>query len=502
MNPPFIKEVNRMTSSRFVRNATLVATIWLVVVAYIVSSSSFAATVRQKSVRPRDRQPNIVLILVDDLGYGGLGCYGQQKIKTPHIDKLAANGMKFTQAYAGCHVCQPSRCVLMTGMHTGHSAVRANNIDHLLEEHDVTIAEVLHRQGYVNGLFGKWGLGFEGTTGHPLKQGFDEFFGQLLQVHAHFQYPYWVWQGDERFELSGNLGRQREQYIQDECHTRALKFMREHRDEPFFAYVAYILPHVELVVPEDSEIPYRGKFPKIAMPDPRPGYIGSDDGLTTFAGMVSRTDRQVGEIVALLEELELTNDTLVIFTSDNGGQNGGGGKAIWTEMTDYFQANGNLRGYKGTFYEGGVRIPLIASWPGHIPAGTVSDVPIGFWDVTPTLADLVGENLPQFVDGESILPTLLHEHQPRQPRFFYWEYPLKAGIGRAGRLGPWKAVQPAPDKPIELYHLEEDESESKNVAAAHPKIVKQLEKRMNEAHEPVRDFPRQAIKPTVDDFVK
>ncbi|MEX1228834.1 MAG: arylsulfatase [Planctomycetaceae bacterium] len=487
-----------MASSVNVRDMMLAAL--SAIVLSVFSSSATDAALRQTS--KNNRPPNIVLILADDLGYGGLGCYGQEKIRTPHVDRLAAGGMKFTRAYAGSHVCQPSRCVLMTGLHTGHAAVRANDVDQMLEEHDVTVAEVLHRQGYVNGLFGKWGLGFEGTAGHPLKQGFDEFFGQLLQVHAHFHYPYWVWHNDKRHELSGNLGRSREQYVQDECHARALDFIRDHRDQPFLAYVAYTLPHVELVVPEDSEKPYRGKFPKIVMPDPRPGYIGSDDGLTAYAGMVSRTDRQVGEIVALLDELDLANETLVIFTSDNGGQNGGGPKAGWTQMTDYFSANGNLRGYKGSFYEGGVRVPMIASWPGRIPAGTVSETPIGFWDVLPTIADLVGQNLPHFVDGESILPILLHEYQPNLPRFFYWEYPVKQGIGRAGRLGPWKAVQPTPNKPIELYNLDVDESEQKNVAAMHPEIVEQLEKLMSEAHDPIREFPAQMIKPTIDDFVK
>jgi len=445
--------------------------------------------------------PNIVFIMADDLGYGGLGCYGQELIQTPHIDRLATEGMRFTQAYAGSHVCQPSRCVLMTGLHTGHTAVRANNVNQLLLPEDVTVAELLHDHGYATGGFGKWGLGYEETTGHPNRQGFDEFFGQYLQVHAHFYHPFWVWHNDERYPLPENEGRKQVRYVADETHKMALEFIRNHAEGPFFAYCPYIIPHVELVVPEESEAPYRGKFPMVPILDPRAGYVGSEDGLTTLAGMISRLDDYVGEIMALLEELGVADNTLVIFTSDNGAQSGGK-DAGWTKMTDFFHANGPLRGYKGSFYEGGLRVPCVARWPGHVEPGSTSDLVCGFWDMLPTLCDVAGIEPPANLDGVSIVPTLTGERRQQEREGIYWEYPRNDGIGRAARMGKWKGIQALPNGPIELYDLDADISETDNIAASHPDVVQQIRDFMDAAHTPLREYPPVGPRTGVNDYVR
>lgn len=450
--------------------------------------------------RAADQQkPNIIFIMADDLGYAEVGCYGQTKIKTPHIDQLAADGMKFTQAYAGCMVCQPSRSVLMTGQHTGHTAVRANDLNQLLYEEDKTVAEVLKSAGYATGCFGKWGLGYEGTPGRPNQKGFDQFTGQLLQVHAHFYYPFWIWRNEEKVMLPENENNQRGTYIQDLIHADAKSFIRQNSKQPFFAYLSYILPHVELVVPEESERPYRGKFPKREIKDPRPGYIGSEDGLTTFAGMVSRLDAHVGEVVKLLEELGIRDNTLIIFTSDNGGQGGN-----WKEMTDFFEGNAPLKGHKGTMYEGGLRVPFIASWPGKIAPGTTSELQIAFWDMLPTFADVAHAKVPVGVDidGISILPTLLGKRTQKKHDYLYWEYTKGQIRSRALRMGDWKAVQNRMNRPIELYNLKQDVGETKDLASQNPEQVKQMTEAMQQAHTEPRDFP-QTLKPVgIKGYVK
>lgn len=445
------------------------------------------------------QKPNIIFIMADDLGYAEVGCYGQTKIKTPHIDQLAADGMKFTQAYAGCMVCQPSRSVLMTGQHTGHTAVRANDLNQLLYEEDKTVAEVLKSAGYATGCFGKWGLGYEGTPGRPNQKGFDQFTGQLLQVHAHFYYPFWIWRNEEKVMLPENENNQRGTYIQDLIHADAKSFIRQNSKQPFFAYLSYILPHVELVVPEESERPYKGKFPKREIKDPRPGYIGSEDGLTTFAGMVSRLDAHVGEVVKLLEELGIRDNTLIIFTSDNGGQGGN-----WKEMTDFFDGNAPLKGHKGTMYEGGLRVPFIASWPGKIAPGTTSDLQIAFWDMLPTFADVAHAKVPAGVDidGISILPTLLGKGTQKKHDYLYWEYTKGQIRSRALRMGDWKAVQNRMNRPIELYNLKQDVGETKDLASQNPEQVKQMTEAMQQAHTAPRDFP-QTLKPVgIKGYVK
>lgn len=441
--------------------------------------------------------PNIILIVADDLGYGHLGCYGQEKIATPALDRMAAEGLRFTRAYAGSSVCAPSRSCLMTGQHTGRTPVRANGGDRFLYTEDVTMAEVLKKAGYATGLFGKWGLGnHPDGPGHPLRQGFDEFFGQLDQVHAHFHYPYWVWDNDRRHPLPANEGRRAGRYVHDAIHERALDFIRRRRDGPFFAYLAYTLPHVELAVPEDSEAPYRGRFPKLSIPDPRPGYRGSDDACATFAGMVGRLDRSVGEVLSLVRELGIGGRTLVLFTSDNGAQGG----PPWQPLADFFRGTGGLRGGKGQFYEGGLRVPLIAWWPGRVPAGAVTDRETALWDFLPTAAELAGVEPPSGIDGVSFAPVLRGESGTR-PGYLYWEYPYRDGLAQAALRGEWKVIRPRPGAPLELYNLREDPFETADRAARHPEVLKEFGAILAAARTEERPYPA-GVRRGVADFVR
>jgi arylsulfatase A-like enzyme len=452
------------------------------------------------TVTAAPRKPNIVFILADDLGYGELGCYGQKKIRTPHLDRLAAEGMRFTQCYAGSNVCAPSRSTLMTGLHTGHTPIRANGGGLSLAATDVTLPKVLQQAGYATGGFGKWGLGGENSVaqpGHPNRQGFDEFFGYLHQVHAHFYYPYFLWHNETKFFLPENEGKKRARYAHDVIHARVLDFIRRHKDRPFFCYLPYTLPHVELVVPEDSLKPYRGQWKEEPLPDPRPGYIGADEPYATFAGMVSRLDRHVGEIMKLLKELDLDEHTIVLFASDNGAQGG-----PWKRMTDFFEGNGALRGYKGQFYEGGIRVPLLARWPGHIKAGAVTDHVCAFWDMLPTVAEIAGAPCPANLDGLSFVPTLLGRGKQNQHEFLYWEYPTPRGPTQAVRMGDWKLVQAAQGKPFELYNLRTDPGESRDVADKQPEIVAKIKAYLATARTEMRKYPAGGPDPTVKDYVR
>ncbi len=443
------------------------------------------------------RPPNIVFLFADDLGHGALGCYGGKKILTPNIDRLAAEGMRFTQCYAGSNVCAPSRSTLMTGLHTGHTPVRNNGKIRYLYDEDITVAEVLKMAGYATGGFGKWGLGDMGTPGVAIKQGFDEWFGYYMQVHAHFYYPYWLWKNDKKFMLPENEGGKRGRYSHDEIQKQALDFIRHHKDGPFFCYVPYTIPHVELVVPVDSEIPYRGKFPKEPIKDNRPGYIWSEDGYVTYAGMVSRLDRGVGEVMALLKELKLDDNTIVFFSSDNGAQGGGD----WQKLVTFFDGTGGLRGSKGNWYEGGIRDPLIARWPGKIKPGTVSDHVCAFWDMMPTFAEIAHTEAPKNLDGISIVPSLLGKPQKKHD-FLYWEMPMPQGLTHAVRMGDWKAVQPRANAPFELYDLKTDEKETTNVAAENPDVMKQIAAIIAREHTPERDYAEDNNPTGIKDYVR
>jgi arylsulfatase A len=412
------------------------------------------------------RKPNIIFILADDLGYGDIGPYGQRHIMTPNLDRLASQGLRFTNAYAGAAVCAPSRSVLMTGLHTGHTPVRANAGTIPLRDEDGTVAELLQRAGYRTGGFGKWGLGDAETPGVPTRQGFHEFFGYLHQIHAHTYYPDFLWHNDRKHPLAGNANGGRAEYSADLIAERALRFVREHRTEPFFLYAAFTLPHGRFEVPNDE--PYAGRdWPEAEK---------------KFASMVTRLDGHVGRIMALVDELKLDRDTIVFFTSDNGGVSADG------HDVSRFRSNGPFRGEKTTLYEGGIRVPMIVRWPGRVAANATSDVPWAFWDFLPTVAELAGIRAPEGIDGVSVLPTLLDDKAVRQPlstrEYFYWEHltfdrktsALRThAMVQAVRLGDWKAVRPKQGAPLELYDLARDPGETRDVAARRPDIVARVE---------------------------
>ena len=417
------------------------------------------------------KPPNIVLVMADDLGYGHLGVYGQEKIKTPNIDRMAAEGMRFTQAYAGSTVCAPSRSVLMTGLHGGHTPVRGNLGDAHIRDADVTLAEVLKKAGYATGGYGKWGLGLEDSPGHPLRQGFDDFLGYLHQVHAHFYYPFWLTFNYGRMNLRLNENGGRGQYSHDVMMERVLEFIRKHSDGPFFAYLPVIIPHVELAVPEDSLKEYLGKFPEIGVgQEYRVGYLVSPNPRATYAAMVSHLDRDVGRILALVKELGIDEETLVIFNSDNGAQ------SKFDVSEDFFDAAGGLRGYKGSMYEGGLRIPQIARWPGKVKPGTVTDHITYFPDMMPTFAELA-EVEPGPTDGISIAPTLLGKGKQAEHEWIYWELVTGGGklVKQGARKANWKVVHDPIDQPIELYDLAADAEETKDISDSHPEIVREFE---------------------------
>jgi arylsulfatase A len=445
---------------------------------------------RSQSVQPR--RPNIIFIMADDLGYGHLGCYGQEKIRTPYLDRMAEEGLRFTQCYAGSTVCAPSRSVLMTGMHSGHTSVRGNDGGTPLLASDVTIGEVMKQAGYTTGVFGKWGIGDIGTSGVPNKQGFDEFFGYLHQVHCHFYYPWFLWENDKQYELPGNIGGKREQYTHDVIVEKTLDFIRRRQDEPFFLYVPFTIPHTELLVPEDSFKEYEGQFPE---PSPyinkRRHYADQKAPRTTFAGMVTRMDKDIGRIFDLLKETGLDENTIVFFTSDNGGQTSGG------PDLEFFEGNGPLRAGKGALYEGGIRVPMLVRWPGVIPAGTTGDHPWAFWDVMPTLAELTGTGAPEDIDGTSALTSIVGEqftgHSQQQSEFMYWEIPRGGKLAQAVRMGDWKAVRPSEDQPLELYNLQTDIGETRNIADQHPDIVAIIGQYLKTARVPPREYEPEPV---------
>jgi len=437
------------------------------------------------------KRPNIVFIMADDLGYGHLGCYGQDKIRTPNLDRLAGEGIRFTDVYAGSCVCAPSRSVLMTGLHGGHTSVRGNSGGIPLEPGDITVAEVLRDAGYVTGVFGKWGLGDYGTDGVPWKQGFDEFFGYLHQFHAHFYYPEYLWDDDQRFPLEGNVDGVSGRYTHDEIVVRALDFVERHRNHPFFLYIPFAIPHYELLVPEDSLNEYAGAFPETPYEGRGRGtgypidYAKQPMPKAATAAMITRMDRSVGKILSLLRELDLEDDTIVFFTSDNGPVEG-------ASDPEFFNAAGPFRGAKRSLFEGGLRVPMIVRWPGRSEVGAVDDTPWHFADVLPTLADLADGIAPAGLDGTSVRPLLDGEDQPIKPRDFYWEYQGTAAV----RSGDWKAIRKmVPDAPIELYDLSRDLGETSDIAELNPEVTARLTTILIDSHVD----PRPQIEPPLPD---
>ncbi len=435
----------------------------------------------EEAPAPRFRAPpNVVLIMADDLGYAELGCYGQERIATPHIDRLAAQGMRFTQAYSGAPVCAPARCVLLTGRHSGHATIR-DNFEHKPEgqkpirDADVTLAEVLAPAGYASGAFGKWGLGYPGSEGDPLAQGFDRFYGYNCQRHAHNFYPRYLWSDAEQVRLAGNdRGVTGAQYSHDLIEAEALEFIRAHAERPFFCYVPFTIPHLALQVPEASLAEYAGRWPET--PYEGRSYLPHPTPKAAYAAMVSHMDRSVGRLMELLDELELADNTLVVFTSDNGVTHLKG-------QVDYefFQSSGPLRGLKGSVYEGGIRVPLIARWPGVIEAGAETDHVCGFQDVMPTLADVAGVPLQGECDGISLLPTLTGGEGQGQHDYLIWDFPGYGGQ-LAVRKGRYKAVRrnlrKEPDAPLELYDLQNDIGEQQDLAAELPEVAAELARLM------------------------
>ncbi len=424
------------------------------------------------------KPPNIIFIMADDLGYGDLGCYGQKEIKTPNIDLLADEGTRFMQCYAGYTVCAPSRSVLMTGQHTGHTRVRGNMgkvggtlvLDNgspqrrvPLEPQDVTVAEVLKQAGYVTGITGKWGLGEPNTTGIPNRQGFDEWFGYLNQRHAHTYYPTYLWHNEKKFILEGNADGRREQYAHDLFTDFALSFIRRHKRGPFFLYLPYTIPHAKYEIP--STEPYTDK------PWPADAKV--------HAAMITLMDTDIGRIMALLKDLAIDARTLVFFCSDNGAAK------RWEGI---FDSSGPLRGKKGDVYEGGIRTPMIVRWPDKVPAGKTSNAIWYFADLLPTLAELAGARAPSGIDGISVLPTLLGRPQNTDDRFLYWEF-IGRNLQQVVRWRNYKAVRLAPNKPLELYDLNKDIAEKHNIAAEYPDVVAKIEEYLKTARTDSPNWP-------------
>lgn len=384
--------------------------------------------------------PNVIHILADDLGYGDLGCYGQKLIQTPRLDQMARQGMNFTQHYAGAPSCHPSRCVLFTGKHTGHARIRGNSKLPLREE-DKTITQMFKQAGYVTGVVGKWALGLEDSTGAPWKKGVDDFLGYLDQKHAHTYYPDYLWKNGRRLEIPENANRQRAVYSHDLFAKEALDFIRRYKDRPFFFYAALTIPHAEVAVPADSLNEYKGKWPEPKKFEGSETYCPQDQPRAVRAAMITRMDRDIGRILDLLDELQLADNTLVLFTSDNGPITAGG------QDPDFFNSTGPLRGLKFSLYEGGIRVPFIARWPGKIQPGRVSHHISDFADMFPTYAELIGVPPAPDVDGVSFLPTLLGESaQQKQRSHLYWE----AAPQQAIRMGDWKAYRSAQGQPLQL----------------------------------------------------
>lgn len=429
-------------------------------------------------------KPNIIYILLDDAGYGDLSCYGQTKFSTPNIDRLATEGLRFTDHYAGSTVCAPTRCCLMTGKHTGHAYVRGNREvrpegQAPMPADIVTIPRLLKQAGYRTGMFGKWGLGAPGSTSDPADH-FDEFFGYNCQREAHTYYPTHLWHNKTKVELDGDT------YSADLIAEASLRFIRDSADGPFFCYMPVTIPHAAMHVPEESAAPFREKFAQFE------NKIGKYKGppvrnpVAAFAGMMTRLDGYVGQVLQLLKELDIDQNTLVMLTSDNGPHLEGG------HMPDFFDSNGPLRGHKRDLYEGGIRVPLLARWPGTIDSGADSDLISAHWDMLPTFCELAGIAAPEDTDGISMVPTLTGKAKQRRHEYLYWEF-TERGKSQAARKGKWKAVRvnlkQNPDAPIQLYDLSQDIGETNNVAAEHPQIVAEMAAIMQQAHVESDSFP-------------
>lgn len=433
--------------------------------------------------------PNVVFIVADDLGYGDLSCFGQEKFRTPHIDLLAQNGTRFTRSYAGSTVSAPSRASLLTGLHTGHTPIRGNREmkpegQFPLPEGTFTLFRLFKNAGYATGAFGKWGLGQPGSPGDPNRQGVDEFFGYNCQLLAHNYYPDHLWHNQTRIEFpengNGNFGA----YSQDLIQEKTLRFIETHKNRPFFLFVPIVLPHAELVVPEDSIVKgLRGRFPETPYRgvDSGPafrkgGYMSQEHPRATHAAMVVRIDRYVGQIVEKLKETGVYDNTLIVFTSDNGPHREGGADP------DFFNSNGIYRGYKRDLYEGGIRVPTVVAWKNRVPAGKESDFAFAFWDYLPTFAELLKVPHPETLDGISLLPELLGKKGEKERSYFYFEF-QELGGRQAVIKGSWKLLHQniRNGGTYELYNLASDPSENHNLLNIYPEKAEELKEIMRNA---------------------
>lgn len=443
------------------------------------------------------KTPNVVFILADDLGYGDLSCYGQQEFETPNIDRLAGEGMRFTQCYSGTTVSAPSRSSLLTGLHSGHTPIRGNREvrpegQMSLPAGTRTVFRLFKDAGYVTGAFGKWGLGAPGAEGDPNRQGVDDFFGYNCQLLAHNYYADHLWENDKRIELEDNYNGGFGTYTQDLIHTKGLEFLDRNKEKPFFLFLPYMLPHAELIVPEDIIIQkFRGGYLEKPFKgcDSGPafrkgGYCSQKEPRATFAAMVYRLDVYVGQVVAKLKKLGVYDNTIIVVASDNGPHKEGGADP------DFFNSNGIYRGYKRDVYEGGIRVPFIVSWPGMIQAGE-TDFVCSFWDMLPTFAQMTGKKV-KGTDGVSLMPLLTGKGKQKKHDYLYFEF-QEAGGRQAVRKGDWKLVRLQASKGVrsvlELYNLSSDPSESYNLAEEKPKKVKELFALMEQAHVPDPNWP-------------
>ena len=483
---------------------------------FSIIASGGCGTPAERSHQDHEK-PNIIYILADDLGYGDLGSYGQKNIKTPNLDRLAEEGMRFTQHYSGSTVCAPSRAVLMTGLHSGHAPIRDNREimpigQYPLQYGTVTFPKILQEAGYVTGAFGKWGLGAPDSEGSPALQGFDRFFGLLCQRRSHFFYPEFLFNVEpgkpaERVSLEGNKTEdastenfqrpgsgppiERGQYSVNVMTNEALAFIDQNSERPFFVYLPTQIPHASLTVPDEDLAMYLDENGESIFDEdttrPFGAYTWQSKPLATYAAMVTLLDKHVGMILDKLEEKGIAGNTLIIFTSDNGSYSEGG------YHYSMHNSNAPLRGGKRDLYEGGIRVPMLAWWPGHVGAGTTSDHISGFQDMMPTFAELAGMPHPPGIDGISMVPELLGRSD-RQERheYLYWEFHAMGGR-QAVRMDNWKAVRlnvrQNRNAPIELYNLEEDIAEQQDIANQHPDIVSRMDQIMREAHIPSMLFP-------------
>lgn len=429
-------------------------------------------------------QPNIIFVMADDLGYADLGSYGQEEIDTPNLDRMAAQGMRFTDHYSGHTVCRPSRLVLRTGLHSGHTPIHGNS-DFTLSPDARIMGKLMKKAGYSVGGVGKWAMGGPRSTGAPFKQGFDFWYGYLNQIAAHNYWPEFLWNNDQKVHLDNKVdyadsgyakgisgtSTKRVDYSHDLMMKKAYEFIRRNRNQPFFLQVHLTIPHANNQgKPHGMEVPDLGPYGEKDWPAPEKG----------FAGMIHRLDRDIGRLLQLLQRLNLDEETIVFFTSDNGPHSEGGHKH------SFFDSNGPLRGYKRDLYEGGIRVPMIVRWPGTIEPGTTTDHPSAFWDIMPTVCELAGIQSPEDIDGISFLPELLGRSEKQEKHdHLFWAFKGK----RALRKGQWKLVRPGGNEPVELYNLNNDIGEQQDLSEERPGLTKKLRKQMKQAYHP-SDVPR------------